>query len=67
MVAAFPRTGSSNNLGAAIVLLNLEVNAFLGVGPRERDLADAESLRKAHDRMDGFVDAVAAKVRGGRG
>jgi DNA repair protein RadD len=59
----FPQTGTTNNIAAAIVLLNMEVMEYLKAGPNERDLLTAEQLVQAHDRMDSLIDAVAAKVR----
>src|SRR6185437_13497293 len=35
----FPKTGASNNISAAIILLNLQVLEFLGLGSNERDIA----------------------------
>jgi superfamily II DNA or RNA helicase len=59
----FPRSGTINNLAAAIVLLNNEVWDYLGVGPNERDLLDVEPLRRAHDNMDEIIDRAASNVR----
>ena len=59
----FPQTGTTNNIAAAIVLLNLEVMEYLKAGPSERDLLTAEQLIQAHDNMDSLIDSVAAKVR----
>ena len=59
----FPQTGATNNIAAAIILLNLQVQEFLGLGPSERDIASTEQLVRAHDQIDHVIDAVAAKVR----
>jgi len=59
----FPQSGAINNLGAAIVLLNMQVQEFLGLGSNERDIATTEELKRAHDSMDTIIDAVAAKFR----
>jgi hypothetical protein len=59
----YPRTGTFNNLAAAIVLLNMEVCEYLNVGSNERDLLDTNQLREAHDQMDAIIDRVASKVR----
>jgi DNA repair protein RadD len=59
----FPQIRAINNLSAAIVLLNLQVQEFLGLGPNERDIATTEELKRAHDSMDKIVDAVAVKFR----
>jgi DNA repair protein RadD len=62
----FPQTGTTNNIAAAIVLLNLEVMEYLNAGPNERDLLSSEQLIKAHDNIDTLIDSVAAKVRAKR-
>jgi hypothetical protein len=59
----FPQTAATNNLAAAIVLLNLEVKAYLKAGSRERDILTTEQMVSAHDNMDKLVDAVAARFR----
>lgn len=59
----FPQTATTNNIAAAIVLLNLEVMEYLKAGPNERDLLTTEQLVQAHDNMDALIDSVAAKVR----
>lgn len=59
----FPQIRAINNLSAAIVLLNLQVQEFLGLGPNERDIATTEELKRAHDSMDKIIDAVAVKFR----
>ena len=59
----FPQIGATNNLGAAIVLLNMQVQEFLGLGSKERDIATTEELKRAHDSMDTIVDAVAVRFR----
>jgi hypothetical protein len=58
----FP-TGTVNNLAASIVLLNLEVYEYLGVGPDARDKMTREELQRAHDEMDVIIDRAAEKVR----
>jgi DNA repair protein RadD len=63
----FPQTGAINNLAAAIMLLNLQVQEFLGLGPSERDIATTEQLKRAHDLMDDLVDSLAEKVRSKKG
>ncbi|MFZ0802984.1 MAG: DEAD/DEAH box helicase family protein [Terriglobales bacterium] len=60
----FPQTGTTNNIAAAIVLLNMQVMEFLKVGADERDTLTTEQLVRAHDNIDEIIDAVAAKVRG---
>jgi hypothetical protein len=62
----FASTGATNNLAAAIVLLNQAVIEFLGVGPDERDALTTEQLKQAHDRMDEIIDRIATTVRGRR-
>ncbi len=59
----FPQTGTTNNIAAAIVLLNQQVMEYLKVGPDERDMLTREQLIQAHDNIDAIIDAVAAKVR----
>jgi DNA repair protein RadD len=59
----FPNTHTVNNLSAAMVLLNLQVQEYLGLGPNERDVATAEQLINAHNAMDELIDAVAEKFR----
>jgi DNA repair protein RadD len=59
----FPGTGSINNIGAAIVLLNREVQDYFKGGPDERDLLTTEELEGAYRAMDDLVDSVIAKVR----
>lgn len=59
----FPQIGATNNLTAAVVLLNLQVREFLGSGANERDIATTEELKRAHDSMDAMIDAVAVKFR----
>jgi hypothetical protein len=59
----FPSTGTTNNIAASIVLLNLEVMEYLKAGPSERDLLSADQLIQAHDNIDTLIDSVAAKVR----
>ena len=34
------------------MMLNLQVQEFLGLGPNERDIATTEQLKRAHDLMD---------------
>jgi hypothetical protein len=53
----------ANNLAAAIILVNLQVQDFLKAGTAERDLLSPEELQQAHDAMDSIVDAVADRVR----
>jgi DNA repair protein RadD len=59
----FPGTATTNNLAAAIVLLNLEVQTFLKVSAKERDILTTEQMVSAHDDMDRLVDSVAARFR----
>ena len=59
----YPQYAASNNLAAAIILINLEVNEYLVAGSKERDLLSIDELRMAHDNMDEIIDRVAAKVR----
>lgn len=54
---------AANNLASAIILLNRQVNLFLGIGVSERDLISEEQAKRAHDAMDALVDQVAAAVR----
>jgi hypothetical protein len=63
----FPQTGTTNNIVAGIVLLNMEVMEHLKASPKERDLLTTEQLVQAHDNMDSLIDAVAVKVRGKQG
>jgi len=63
----FPGTGTTNNITAAIVLLNLEAQEYLGAGPKERDLLTTDQLKDAHDNIDKLIDSVATKVRAKRG
>jgi DNA repair protein RadD len=63
----FPEYGATNNLGAAIILLNRQVQAFLGTGSKERDLLSEEELNRAYESMDDLVDSVAALVRKTKG
>jgi superfamily II DNA or RNA helicase len=58
----FPGTGSRNNIAAAIVLLNREVQAHLKTSSAERDLLSLEELEDSYRAMDTFVDAVLARV-----
>jgi DNA repair protein RadD len=59
----FPSSGASNNLAAAIILLNKEVRVFLNVGSNERDILSNEQLREAHDNMDKIIDSLAEKIK----
>jgi hypothetical protein len=59
----FPGTGSQANLPVAVILLNLEVQEYLGVGGDERGDLSKSQLDRAHDNMDEILDHVAAKVR----
>jgi superfamily II DNA or RNA helicase len=59
----FPQTAAMNNLAAAIILLNLEVQAYLNVGSQERDILTTEQMLNAHDNMDKLVDAIAVRFR----
>ena len=59
----FSQIGATNNLAAAIVLLNMQVQEFLGLGTNERDIATTEELKRTHDSMDAIIDAVAVKFR----
>jgi len=59
----FPGLQTSADLPTAIVLLNNEVNQFLGVGSEERALLSEQQSRSAHDQMDSLIDAVATAVR----
>ena len=58
----FPDTRSTNNLGAAIVLLNREVQRYLGAASAERDILSLEELEDAYRAMDDLVDAVIEQV-----
>ncbi len=65
----FPGTSSSNNVGAANVLLNRAIQAYLGTISAERDILSTEELEKAYRGMDAFVDQIiddARKRIGGR-
>lgn len=62
----FPQTGSSNNLGAAIVLLNIEIQSYLGTRSAERDLLSLEELESAYRGMDDLVDLVVKRVKKNR-
>jgi hypothetical protein len=53
----------ANNLAAAIILVNIQVQEFLKAGTAERDLLSPEELQRAHDAMDSIVDVVADRVR----
>lgn len=57
------RQQPTNNLAAAIILINLEVQALLGTGPQERDLLSAEDLDRAYNEMDVLVDQVAGRLK----
>ena len=59
----FPKIGSKNNMGAAIVLLNLEVQRYLGTRSAERDLLSLEELEDAYRKMDDMVDAVVEQAK----
>ena len=59
----FPKTGATNNIAAAIVLLNLETMEYLKAGASERDLLTTDQLVAAHDNIDTIIDRVAVKVR----
>ena len=59
----FPNTGSNNNLGAAIVLLNHEVQRRLGTGSGERDILSLEEIEGVYRATDDMVDTVVARVR----
>jgi hypothetical protein len=63
----YPRTGTTNNIAASIVLLNLEIQEYLGAGSDERDLLTTEQLVNAHDNIDKVIDSLAVKVRAKRG
>jgi len=62
----YPQTGTTNNIAAAIVLLNLEIQLYLRAGPDERDLLTAEQLVDAHDNIDKLIDSIAEKFRAKR-
>lgn len=59
----FPGTGATNNLMAAVVLLNRAVQVFLGVASAERDLLSTEELEAAYRGVDDLVDQVLALIR----
>lgn len=67
LVKLFPQAGANNDLPAAIVLVNTEIQRYLDVGSAERDLLTEEQLRRAHDDMDIIIDRIAAAVRAKRG
>lgn len=58
-----PDTASTNNVGAANVLLNREIQKFLGTATAERDLLATEELENAYQHMDDFVDNVVELIR----
>lgn len=58
----FPQLGSSNNLGAAIVLINRQVQSLLGTRSAERDLLALEELERAYRAMDEIVDTIVKEV-----
>lgn len=60
------KISASNNIAAAIILLNLEVQAYLGVGDGERSDLDTVEMQRAHDAMDQLVDLIAARFRKAR-
>lgn len=60
---AFRNLGATNNLAAAIILLNRSVYEHLGVGPDERDSMTIDQLKKAYDQMDEIIDALAESIR----
>lgn len=59
----FPSTGSKNNVGAANVLLNLEIQKFLRTASAERDLLSTEELESAFRETDTFVANVISSIR----
>ena len=59
----YPQTGATNNIAAAIILLNLEIQEYVKAGADERDLLTAEQLIDAHDNIDKLIDSIAEKVR----
>jgi DNA repair protein RadD len=63
LVMLYPELGGNNDLVVATILLNGEVNRFLEMGPRERDLLTVRQARVVHDTMDLLIDAVVRSVR----
>lgn len=58
----FPEHQVSNNVAAAIILLNLEVQRFLGTSSEERDILSADELERAHEHIDELIDRAATMV-----
>lgn len=63
LVRLYPHFQAVADLTVAIILMNNEVNGFLGVGSEERSLLTQQQARSAHDAMDKLIDQVAASVR----
>ncbi|MBF0548972.1 MAG: DEAD/DEAH box helicase family protein [Deltaproteobacteria bacterium] len=59
----FPRIRAKNNLGSAIILLNLEVNSRLHIDPKDRNSLSIDELKKAHDEIDEAVDAAVVQLQ----
>jgi superfamily II DNA or RNA helicase len=57
------RQRPANNLAAAIILLNLQVQKYLSTTAAERDLLSVEELLSAYENMDTIIDAVAESAR----
>lgn len=66
LVKRYPKTGATNNLTAAIILLNQRVKVYAGVNSGERSELTSEELERAIRAMDELVDAVAIEVRTSR-
>ena len=59
----YPSFGAANNLAAAVILLNREVQIFLGVGGGDRRELTEEELKRAHDNIDILIDRLVRAYR----
>ena len=63
LVMLYPKYQAPADLPVAIILINEEVNRFLGIGSSERGMLSEEQARLAHDKIDSLIDNVARAVR----
>ena len=55
--------GAKNDLVAVIIMLNREINTFLGMPPKSRAELDIEQIERAQENLEAIADTVEAAVK----
>jgi len=59
----FQGTRGKANSQAIIILMQIEINHFIGISGGQRGEIPLENLRRAYDQIDAIGDALVAKIR----